>query len=371
MNSGQYRDYSEIISLAMDNLSVLQNELSSKGMLTLESEDGSISLQTLSENDQVVEQNDEVQHSNKPDSKRTDLKPEALSTVDSAPIPSLFLLDGIDEPPTFLASPPADVWATKQEVPLERWIFGQYNKFLPAKVSCRALAHLIQDNPQGVWLEDTASEISQKALTIGGLLTRYDERNGTKRDDSLSTAFPSPNREVEKSRMRYANQFVASVTKKGKVSGLLMDLKLINHTGGNKPRLKLTEAGWDFAKLQNPILDSNPPETAQKFTADETNFLLDHISSSVPAEDFAYRAVLTAVDGGARTPGELDAALRKHVSKAASQTLTESFLATQRSGAVSRMADLGLIIRKRGGVKVSYLTTGLGKQYAEDNVVPL
>lgn len=371
MNSGQYRDYSEIISLAMDNLSVLQNELSSKGVLTIEPEDGSISLQTLSENDQVVEQDDELQHSNKPDSKRMDLKPEALSTVNPAPIPSLFLLDGIDEPPTFLASPPTDVWGVKQEVPLERWIFGQYNKFLPAKVSCRALAHLIQDKPDGVRLKDAAFEISQGALTIGSLLAHYDKQNHTKRDDALATAFPSPDREIEKSCMRYANQFVASVTKKGKVSGLLIDLKLINHTGGNKPRLKLTEAGWNFAKLRNPILDSNPPETAQKFTANERTFLLDHISGSVPAEDFAYRAILEAIDASARTPGGLDTVLQEYVSRDASQTLTESFLATQRSGAVSRMADLELIIRKRDGVKVSYLTTDLGKQYAEDKVVPL
>jgi hypothetical protein len=35
------------------------------------------------------------------------------------------------------------------------------------------------------------------------------------------------------------------------------------------------------------------------------------------------------------------------------------------------MADLGLITRKRDGVKVSYSTTDLGNQYAEDKVVPL
>lgn len=372
MDSQQYRDYSEVISLALDNLSVLQNELLSKGVLTLESESELISLHARSGTDQVPKQNDdELPRQDKQDSEGTNLQPETLSTENSAPIPGLFLLDGIDDLSSSLAIPPADVWAVKQEVPLERWIFGQYNKFLPAKVSSRALAHLLQDKPDGVRLEDAAFEISQQALTIGSVLAYYDKQNGTKRDDALSTAFPSPDREVEKSCRRYANQFVASVTKKGKVSGLLIDLKLINHTGGNKPRLKLTEAGWSFAKLRNPILDNNPPETAQKFTADERTFLLDHISGSVPAEDFAYRAVLGAVDAGARTPGKLDTALQEYVSKDASQTLTESFLATQRSGAVSRMADLGLITRKRDGVKVSYLTTDLGKQYAEDKVVPL
>jgi len=357
LGSGQYRDYSEVISLAVDNLSVLQNELSNKGALTLESENELTSLQTPSATDHVSKRGGALPHSAKRDSKKIDLESEARLAEGSASIPNLFLLDGIGELSSSLASPPADVWAMKQEVPLERWIFGQYNKFLPAKASCRALAHLLQDKPDGVRLKDAAFEISQKALTIGSLLARYDKQNGTKRDDALSTAFPSPDREAEKSRMRYANQFVASVTKKGKVSGLLMDLKLINHTGGNKPLLKLTEAGWNFAKLRNPVLDNNPPATAQKFTADERTFLLDHISSSIPAEDFAYRAILAAVDAGARTPGELDTALQEYVSQDADQTLTKTFLATQRSGAVSRMVDLELMMRERDGVRVFYVTT--------------
>ena len=370
MESEQYRDYSEVISLAVGNLNVLQNELSSKGVLTLESESELISLQTRLRTDHVQDQNYELLDSKNQDSKRTEPQSEAISKESSASIPGLFLLDGIDELAS-LASPPADVWTVKQEVPLERWIFGQYNKFLPAKVSCRALAHLLQENPDGVRLEEAASEISQGALNIGSLLAHLDKQNGNKREDALSIAFPSPDRDIEKSRMRYANQFVASVTKKGKVSGLLMDLKLINPTGGNKPLLKLTEAGWSFAKLRNPILDNNPPETIQKFTVDERDFLLDHISSSVPVEDFAYRAILTAIDDGASTPNDLDTALQEHVSQDASQSLTESFLATQRSGAVSRMTDLGLIVRKRDGVRVSYLTTDLGNQYAEDKVVSL
>ncbi len=368
LDSGQYRDYSEVISLALDNLSVLQNEPLSKGALTLEYENDLMSLHTRLGTDPGSEHSDAPPHSNKQDGEKVDLQPNALLTEGPASIPSLFLLDGIGGLSS-LASPPDDVWTMTQEIPLERWIFGQYNKFLPAKISCRALAHLLQDAPDGVKLDDAAFKISQEALTIGSLLARYDKQNSTKRDDALSTAFPSLDREVEKSRMRYANQFVANVTKKGKVSGLLIDLKLINHTGGNKPRLMLTKAGWSFAKLRNPILDNIPPRIVEKFSAEERTFLLDHISGSVPTEDFAYRAILAAVDAGARTPDELDTALQEHVSKDTDQTLTKSFLATQRSGAVSRMVDLGLMMRERDGRRVSYSTTDLGRQYAEDKLI--
>jgi len=280
-------------------------------------------------------------------------------------------LDGISEPLSSLASPPGDVWILRQEVPLERWIFGQYNKLLPAKASCRALVHLLAGEANGVRLEDAASKIAEEALALGSFLAHYDKRNGTKRDNALSTAFPSSDREVEKSRLRYANQFVAGVSKQGQVSGLLMDLKLINHTGGKVPRLNLTEAGWDFVKLWNPVLDNSMPENAQKFATEESAFLLDHISSSVPAEDFAYRAILTAVNNGAKAPEQLDAALERYVSRDADRSLTKSFLASQRSGTVSRMADLGLIMRERDGVKVSYVVTDSGKQFVQDKVIPL
>jgi hypothetical protein len=308
--------------------------------------------------------------------KRADAKSKGLGSEASLPniptqVPEIFLLDDVGGEPSSFASLPGDVWAGGQKVPLERWIFGQYNRLLPAKASCRALVHLSSGKPDGVPLSEAASRVSEEALNLGNFLAHRDKQSGTKRDNSLSTAFPSLVREVEKSQLRYANHFVASVSKQGRVSGLLIDLKLINYTSGKNPHLKLTEPGWRFATLRNPILDGGTADTTQKFTAEEKSFLLDHISSSVPAEDFAYRAILAAVDEGAKTPEELDSALQRYVSKDAGRNLTKSFLASQRSGTISRMADLGLITRERDGVKVSYVITDLGKQFVEDKVIPL
>lgn len=367
--SGQYRDYSEVITLALDNLNVLQAALSGSGMLTIESEKESRLLHSL-QSGKTPKQGATDQRFQGSETGKEKSRPEPPSISLPTRIPSIFLLDNINEPSP-LASPPGDIWTARQEVPLERWIFGQYNKLLPAKASCRALAHLLNSQSNGVPLEDAASKIAEEALILGSFLAHHDKQHGTKRDYALSTAFPSSNREAEKSRLRYASQFVAGVNKRGQVSGLLMDLKLINHTGGKKPRLKLTEAGWDFVKLPNPVFDVDKPETLQKFTVEERALLLDHISSSVPAEDFAYRAILKAVDAGAKTPEKLDSTLQEYVSKDAGRNLTKSFLASQRSGAVSRMADLGLITRARDGVKVSYVVTDLGRQYAQDKVVPL
>jgi Arc/MetJ-type ribon-helix-helix transcriptional regulator len=370
VQSGQYKNHSEAISSAIDNLAVLQEELSRKGLLVFESKDEPAPLSSEPKDEKAFKRNKIVRRSKEASVKKGP-KSKALLPATPDRMPETFMLDGITESPPSPASPPGDVWAKGQEIPLERWIFGQYNKLLPAKVSCRAFAHLLHNKPDGIPLEEAALRISEEALILGSFLTRWDKENGTKRDDALSTAFPSSEREVEKSRLRYANQFVASVNKQGRVSGLLIDLKLINYTSGKSPHLKLTEAGWGLAKLPNPILDSKTLETTQKFTAEERSFLLDHISSSVPAEDFAYRAILAAVDAGADAPEKLDSALQRYVSQDASQTLTKSFLASQRSGTVSRMVDLELIMRKRDGVKVFYVVTDLGRQYVQDKVVPL
>jgi Arc/MetJ-type ribon-helix-helix transcriptional regulator len=370
IESGQYKDYSEAISSALENLIVLQNELSGKGALIIESRKESISLRSQPKSGRSSKRGKAAQRTKEATTKEN-LESEAFLRNIPTQVPDIFLSGDISRPLSSLASSPGDVWAMGQEVPLERWIFGQYNRLLPAKASCRALAHLLDGKPNGVSLDEAASRISEEALALGSFLTHRDKQNGTKRDEALSTAFPSPDREIEKSRLRYAHQFVASISKQGKVSGLLIDLKLINHTGGKNPRLKLTEAGWNFAKLRNPVFDGDAPEATQKFTAEERSFLLNHISSSVPAEDFAYRTILVAVDGGAQTPEKVDSALQEHVSQTAGRSLTKSFLASQRSGAISRMADLGLIKRERDGVKVSYVVTDVGKQYTQNKVIPL
>jgi hypothetical protein len=366
----QYEDYAEAISSALENLIVLENELSGKGALIIESRDESDSLRAQPKSGKASKRGKMALRTKGVSAKKiSELQtfPRNIPTQ----VPEIFQLDKSTETSLSLANPPGDVWAIGQEIPLERWIFGQYNRLLPVKASCRALANLLDGKPDGVSLNDAASRISEAALILGSFLSHRDKQNGTKRDEALSTAFPSPDREIEKSRLRYATQFVASISKQGKVSGSLMDLKLINHIGTKNPRLKLTEAGWDFAKLRNPVFDGDTPGTTKKFTAEERSFLLNHISSSVPAEDFAYRTIMAAVDGGAQTPNKLDAALQEHVSHDTGRSLTKSFLASQRSGAVSRMADLELITRERDGVKVFYVVTDVGKRYTQNKVIPL
>jgi len=130
----------------------------------------------------------------------------------------------------------------------------------------------------------------------------------------------------------------------------------------------LTDVGWRLALLESPILDGGFDHAVARFSPEEMTLLLAHIQSSVPAEDFAYRTIMEAIMRGLCTPEHLDAALREFVPPDRRDKVTLSFLSSQRSGAISRMNDLGLVTRVRDGVKVSYVITRQGEHYLESAV---
>jgi hypothetical protein len=184
------------------------------------------------------------------------------------------------------------------------------------------------------------------------------------REESLSTAFPSAATDINKSRLRFSNQFVGALNKRGQLRGFPIDLKLVNYRNPKDPKLLLTDAGWAFAGLTNPILD-RPTDTGEKLSEEERAFLIQHIRDNVPVEDFAIRAVLAALQAGARNPDDLDSALGQHIPERSEEPFSAAFLSTQRAGAISRMTDLGLVVRERQGLRVLYVVSGSGKKYLE------
>ncbi|HPR90528.1 MAG TPA: hypothetical protein PLD93_03730, partial [Synergistaceae bacterium] len=77
--------------------------------------------------------------------------------------------------------------------------------------------------------------------------------------------------------------------------------------------------------------------------------------------------LIRAIADGAATPDKLEKVLQAHVPAVTNRSLSPSFLTSQRSGALSRMADLGLIARERNGVRVSYVVTEHGQRFIESN----
>lgn len=250
---------------------------------------------------------------------------------------------------------PTDMWAANEAVPATRWIFGQYNKILPLKIACRGVASAVLAKGNGVRIEDINYVVAQHASQVAERLLYFDQVAGRKRDDAWATAFPAPDPGGNaKAQMRFASQFVGAVDKSDRLSGLPFMLKLINFIGPSKDRISLTNPGWEFAVLDSPILDGQIDEPKDKLTLEERLFLIRHIINNVPVEHSNYMQILRLVAEGANTPTDLDQALSRSIPSEEKGRATQSFIRTQRSGAISRMCDLGVLQREREGTGMTY-----------------
>jgi hypothetical protein len=357
VDRGSYSDYAEVIAVAIANLHVLHEEVGNRGALVVGGDPSPVPAVSSPRAQAAVRS---VQNGV---SATGDHMPPSHGRTRLS-LPRLFSLLPVEACPPLLEVadevPSGDV-----STPLEQWVFGQYNRLLPAKATCRALAHLTQEHRQGVPLADAAHLIAEEAAKLGDELARRDEATGAKRGSALATAFPRTGPKAEKGRLRYADQFVATRDRSARLSGLPFDYRLIGGADPANEALLLTQAGWHLAAMPNPVLDDGQADPDPRFSDDEVAFMLRHIASSVPVEDFAFRIIIAAIQAGHDTPDSLDAALRQYVSPAAGDRVSPSFLSSQRSGAISRMADLGLVRRTPDGVRVSYAVTPAGEGFIQ------
>lgn len=345
VSRGTYRDHSEAIVSAIQNLLLVHEEVEAQGAVVIGAAMPAESIAGV----EGFSDDRALGHV------AVDQRAERIATG----VPELFSRVSLSSsPPTVLPVPPSE-YANARDVPIDRWIFGQFSKLLPAKASCRALSHIAKDHEAGFELNKVAGRIAVDASLLADYLSELDEKNGATRDDSLALGFPTNGHNADRSRMRYASQFVGTMTKQGELWGLLSALRMVDVVGGR--RVQLTDAGWRFAQLRNPVLDDR--QAGPRFAADEVQFLIAHICAHVPEEDFAFRTILTAVRDNANTPQALDRTFHELVPRKRRAELSDAFLSTQRTGVVSRLKELGLLDRVRDGVRVSYVVTDAGAEY--------
>jgi len=340
VQTGQFRDISETISMALVNYEVIQ--------------------QAVKENREVFR--DDI--SAIPAQSSTAQSPAPTASVHpssptSRQIPILFQLrearpSNEDLLPVHKASADYKLLSPKN------WLFGQWNRFLPVKATSRALLSIMGEHHSGIPVNDASGKISHAACDLGDYLQMLDARHSRGRGESVSAAFPSTTSRGAESRLRYGNQFVGSI-KQGKLTGLPAALRLVAHDSAKTPNLRLTNAGAQFAAMPNPLLDHGL--SGDKFTEDEIRFLLQHIQSCVPEEVSAFVAIIDAINDGADTPDKIDAFLRARFGLKDEAAMTATFLSTQRTGAISRLADLGLVGREKAGLRVTYTVSHTGKGF--------
>jgi hypothetical protein len=266
--SGEFRDNSEAISAALVNYNVIHQAVTKGGAANVETH---------------------VQEAKREDETHRGLMVSTSPTGSLAGLPAISGLFKLSTPPINDVSViPAQAPAT---LPLNaapnKWLWGQYNRYFPAKATCRALLHLLTDNPKGVLISEAVSKISHAACSVGDYLSALDVRQQRRREDSLMAAFPTSAITSGQSRLRYGNQFVGAL-KQGKLIGLPSEIQLIACDSSKEPRLILTQNGAEFAALRNPILDSDGTLPTQLLSEEEISFLLNHLRKFVPEEVSAF-----------------------------------------------------------------------------------
>lgn len=342
MGSREFKDISEVISMALVNYRVIHGVVKKEGHSLINTEEQAPPGASQPE-----------RHGDNPPQSRSSPLPRFVA------IPEIFGTCRPDLDRLELISPAEQPLPLSLDIPPKDWLWGQYNRFLPVKATCRALLRLVADSPMGVPLDDAVSRISYAACTLGDVLGDMDSRVQRRREDAISAAFPTTAYDGAQARLRFGNQFVG-VIKQGILLGLPAGLKLVGCHPSKVPLLSLTKQGAEFAALENPALDTRDQWVSRTLSDAEIQFLLDHIKRAVPEEASAYVSLIDGIVGGADTPDKLDAYLRQRFELENNDAMKPSFLATQRTGAVSRMVELGLLARERSGLHVTYVVTHPG-----------
>jgi hypothetical protein len=338
VSKGGYSDYTAAISAAIENQLLLEERVAESGSLILRETPPASSAEQPQQPKVIV------------------------PTIDAG-------TSGPDDSDVFVpfAVMPATLTPTLAEAPKDeapgvltpdRWLFGQYNKFLPVKANCRLAAQLLRGSPSGISFQALAQAVQQNMPNLRHWLEDFDYRHDLGREASLATAFPTKD---TKSILRYTNQFVMSINKSGTPSGFPVALGLLNRLDSKTDRVSLTEAGLQFSLMPNPVLDP-PHQPDGRFSTEETHFLLAHIRFHVPREHGAYITVLRFIAEGASNPEALDGKLKPNAT-----AISGPYLSTQRSGVISRLTDLGLVSRQRDGIRVNYCLTREGRAYLNED----
>ena len=229
--------------------------------------------------------------------------------------------------------------------PPEERLWGQVNRLFPLKLATRWIAKKAKG---AVWplLGEIGDALTDDAANLGSILEAIDLHAGRKRDELLATGLPR--RGNQASRDRFFSQYIARVTRAAEIyPGAICQYSLAAFEG---ERLTLTQAGVEFAKIRNSILDGGVLELKATLTEDERVFLRYHLRTNVPGEFQDLKLIVNAVVDGKDTPDSLLKATRNKLPAEWSDLMAR----TQVSGLLARAVDLGLMRRVWDGRNVTY-----------------
>lgn len=235
-------------------------------------------------------------------------------------------------------------------------LWGQYNRLFPVKLTLRRLAIVLDEtNSRGVPYQQFRDDTAKVAREYGFRLEEIDQERDRGRGEKFSAALPTGDK-VDRSLDRFRTHFVGQMDSSGDLTGAPPNLQLVD-IDNDTNEFGITQAGLEFAQIENPILDDGLRSDSPLSDA-ERQFYLAHVASEHPAESRAMKIVAEAILDGIDRPDPLSERVGE-----LSEDWTAAQANTIRSGLIGRMHELGLVSRERVGSRgIGYTLTERGRQ---------
>ncbi len=238
---------------------------------------------------------------------------------------------------------------------LDKPIWGQYNRIFPAKLGLRVLANML-DNVDMLDLknfEDKATMVAQHYFEV---LKEYDEEKGRILGNNFTAGLPEKG---EKSEHRFQAQYL---------EGFLKELKFVKiEVIDGKRKIGITDAGYKFAILENPIIDLQ--DFNYTLSEHEIEFFLKHISENLKGEESHIKALLNALNSGINIPDSLKLKMKLYYENLPRENwftregkIENAVANTMKSGLISRLYEMKLIDKKKNGRNVTYFLNDKGME---------
>lgn len=242
------------------------------------------------------------------------------------------------------------------------WLWGQIDKILPIKIGLRVL-YSIMGTEQRRDLEEFREKATGIAAWFGSEIRKYENNTKKTRNEKISVGLPKG--EEFKSKLRYKSQFLAYMRKDGRLDGAMPFLRFVNLTKDEKGKILigLTEAGSNFAKLENPVIDHH--DYGKSFNESEIDFYMEHISREIMGEKSAVKWLLSKLISGVTEREAMNEELKRDFGQI--WNTSDKVINTQRSGLIGRMFELGLVNKEKTGIRVKYFITLRGEFYLKNN----
>ena len=238
----------------------------------------------------------------------------------------------------------------------DNWLWGQINRIFPIKLGLRILSNMQKEQEDFIPLKEFHKKARYIARNFGLQLLKIDLQLKRNRNERVSTALPV-GRSEEKAELRYTSHFRVNKRRDGVLEGAMARLRFVNVQISNEEEnmVGITNEGLKFVMLRNPILDdSNNAEIT--ISDEEADFYLKHIKNNVTEERNTIDFILRIIKSGSVSVIEIDKEIKR-----IKQDWTNIVITTQRSGALGRMNELGLVEKSKKGIRVTYRISKKGE----------